>query len=196
MNAKTASGRRRLLILAALFLGPLAAAWLLYFGLDGWRPSGSAAHGELIAPVVPLPEVDAGLLTSAPAQPLFRGVWTLTLLGGDRCGEHCTHALVNVRQVRLAMGKDMDRIGRTLSVAPTAPGLDDLIAAHPGLVILDASDPAVRDLTAQFPDGRRAGEWIYLTDPLGNLMLRFPWDAPPEDIKADLKRLLRLSRIG
>ena len=104
MNAQTASGRRRLLILAALFLGPLAAAWLLYFGLDGWRPSGSAAHGELIAPVVPLPEVDAGLLTSAPAQPLFRGVWTLTLLGGDRCGEHCTHALVNVRQVRLAMG--------------------------------------------------------------------------------------------
>jgi hypothetical protein len=196
MNDTTGTGRRRLLTLAALFIGPLAAAWLLYFGLGGWRPTGSTAHGELISPVVSLPELAATTLTPAPQRPLFRGVWTLTLLGGEQCSEHCEHALVNARQVRLALGKEMDRIGRALISAPDAPQLDALIEAHPGLVVVDAGDPGWRELAARFPDAADSGEWIYLTDPLGNLMMRFAWDTPPADIKADLKRLLKLSRIG
>ena len=37
---------------------------------------------------------------------------------------------------------------------------------------------------------------IYLVDPLGNLMLRFPRDPDPSRMIKDLQRLLRYSRIG
>jgi hypothetical protein len=33
-------------------------------------------------------------------------------------------------------------------------------------------------------------------DPLGNLMMSYPGDAPPKSILTDLERLLKLSHIG
>jgi hypothetical protein len=37
---------------------------------------------------------------------------------------------------------------------------------------------------------------IYLVDPLGNLMMRFPRDPDPSRMIKDLQRLLRYSRFG
>ncbi|MDP4800593.1 MAG: cytochrome C oxidase subunit I, partial [Burkholderiaceae bacterium] len=37
---------------------------------------------------------------------------------------------------------------------------------------------------------------LWLVDPLGNLMMRFPTDADPTRIKTDLMKLLKASRIG
>jgi len=45
-------------------------------------------------------------------------------------------------------------------------------------------------------DGARAEDAIYLVDPLGNLMMRWPKDPDPKKISSDLKKLLKYSRIG
>jgi hypothetical protein len=37
---------------------------------------------------------------------------------------------------------------------------------------------------------------IYVVDPLGNLMMRYPEDPDPGRVIKDLERLLKLSRIG
>jgi hypothetical protein len=37
---------------------------------------------------------------------------------------------------------------------------------------------------------------IYIVDPLGNLMMRYPRDADPSKIKKDVVKLLKVSRIG
>jgi hypothetical protein len=37
---------------------------------------------------------------------------------------------------------------------------------------------------------------IYLIDPLGNLMMRFPKHADPNKVKKDLAKLLKASSIG
>ena len=50
-------GRRQLVALAALFFVPLAVAFWLYYGADGWRPGGGTNKGELIDPARPLPAV-------------------------------------------------------------------------------------------------------------------------------------------
>ena len=39
--------RRTLLVLAGVFLLPVAASFLLYYGV-GWRPAGSTNHGALL----------------------------------------------------------------------------------------------------------------------------------------------------
>ena len=44
--------------------------------------------------------------------------------------------------------------------------------------------------------GEPAGDHIYMVDPLGNLMMRFPANADPNLTKRDLAKLLRASRIG
>jgi hypothetical protein len=62
-------GRRTLLLLLALFIAPLVAAFALYYGI-GWRPASQSIHGELISPARPMP---------AGAQNL-RGDWSLLYL--------------------------------------------------------------------------------------------------------------------
>ena len=58
---------------------------------------------------------------------------------------------------------------------------------------LQAAAPA---LSAKLPATGAVSDHIYLVDPLGNLVLRYPRDADPTRIKKDLSRLLRASRIG
>ncbi len=53
MDESRRRGRRSLLILAAIFLLPVFAAFALYYG-KLWRPAGSASKGELIEPARPL----------------------------------------------------------------------------------------------------------------------------------------------
>jgi hypothetical protein len=48
---------------------------------------------------------------------------------------------------------------------------------------------------AQWDDGIGEGR-VYIVDPLGNLMMSYPSDAGPGDLYDDLRRLLRVSRIG
>lgn len=185
-GAQTRKGRRNLILLAVLFIAPLAAAWLLYFGGDGWRPSGSAAHGELIEPVVALPTAGSP----------FGDVWALTVTADTRCMAACADALVTIRQVRLSLGKEIDRIGRVLLIRRDPVLTTEIARDHPGLRIIDARGGAAADWRAQFPDHDDDGAWVYLVDPLGNLMMRFPAGIDPGDMREDLKRLLRLSRIG
>ena len=52
--------------------------------------------------------------------------------------------------------------------------------------------PVAREFPAE---GDRA-DHIYLLDPLGNLIMRYPKNADPKKMHKDLGRLLKYSRIG
>jgi hypothetical protein len=60
---------------------------------------------------------------------------------------------------------------------------------------LARTDPALRLLLTAGAWPLPAGQ-VYLIDPLGNLVLRYPPGFAPEGLGDDLARLLRLSRIG
>jgi hypothetical protein len=71
------------------------------------------------------------------------------------------------------------------------PG-DALLSQHPGLV-------AARIDPARWPALQGAGDIvrnIFMIDPLGNLILRYPADPDIKRMANDLDRLLRASRIG
>ena len=51
-----------------------------------------------------------------------------------------------------------------------------------------------RGSPGEFPGETR--DHIYLVDPLGNLMMRFPRDPDPSKMLKDLQRLLKYSGIG
>jgi len=184
--------------LAALFFVPLALSFYLYYGTS-WRPSGGAQHGELIDPARPLPEVALAQPDGTPTGGDFlRGDWHLVYVGDGACDPACREALVKARQVRLALDKDVSRVGRVFLYAGAAPEPGYLAAEHPDLVAASVDGEQGLTVLAAFPQDPpplSAGH-LYIVDPLGNLMMRYPADADPRAILTDLERLLRLSHIG
>lgn len=190
--------RLRLIGLAAIFFVPLALSFYLYYGTS-WRPAGTAQHGELIDPARPLPEVVLALADGSLAGPeLLRGDWHLVYLGAGDCSQPCRESLVKSRQVRLALDKDLDRVSRVFLYTGPLAAADYLAREHGDLAVAGLDSPAGVQLIAAFPGGDSAiaAGRLYVVDPLGNLMMRYPQDTAPKAILSDLERLLKLSHIG
>ncbi|MCS6947372.1 MAG: SCO family protein [Steroidobacteraceae bacterium] len=196
--APVARGRRQLLGLAALYFVPLGAAFYLYY-VGGWRPAGSTNHGELISPARPLPAASLTLIDGRAAPPdLLTGKWTLVYIGPQVCDRTCQSALINMRQTRLALAQDAVRVQRLFFAPDGCCDSAALQREHPGLVIVRAGDRDAAALLAQFPPGpvgQRAAN-LYIVDPLGNLMMRHDAAVRSRDLRDDLRKLLKLSRIG
>ena len=188
--------RAQVWILLAVFFVPLALAFLLYYGSGGWRPPGSTNHGELISPPRPLPSVTLPTPGGAPLAPeTWHGKWTLLYVGDGRCDGRCRAALVLMRQTRLALNADMTRVQRIFLATGNCCDRAYLDAEHPDLAIALADNDAGAQLLAAFPD--TADNFIYVIDPLGNLMMRHVPEPPPaKGLLEDLRRLLKLSHIG
>jgi cytochrome oxidase Cu insertion factor (SCO1/SenC/PrrC family) len=126
---------------------------------------------------------------------VFRGKWTLVYVGDGSCDANCRTTLVFMRQTRLSLNNEMTRVQRVLLATAGCCDLAYLMAQHPGLMALDASQAVAQPLLAQFPAEARA-QTLYIVDPLGNLMMRYDARLPPRGLLEDLKRLLQLSHIG
>jgi hypothetical protein len=173
-------GRVKLALLALFFALPAAAGWLAW-----WlhlAPGATDNYGTLIAPQ-PLP---------GEALAALRGRWVLVQIDGGACDAYCERKLYFMRQVRRATGRDMARVERLWLVTDDVAPAPALAAAIEGTVIARADS----GLVARFPAEGSAAAHIYLVDPLGNLMLRFPRDPDPSKMLKDLQRLLKVSRFG
>lgn len=186
-------GRMKLIALAVLFAAPLATAWLWFANVDRGAPAGSVAKGELIAPARPLGAfelagVDGG---AAVTDRTLDGRWTLVHVGGSRCDDACRDTLWAARQVHTRLGRDAVRVQR-LYLVVGADGVDDaayFATEHAGMLL-------ARVASADAAFGVLDQGSTYLIDPLGNLMMRYAPETTPKDLLDDLKRLLRVSRIG
>jgi cytochrome oxidase Cu insertion factor (SCO1/SenC/PrrC family) len=186
---------RMLAALAGLFLLPLAVAFWMYYATD-WRPARTVNHGELIAPVRSLPaaRLPAVIPDSAPAQ-LFHRKWSLVYVGDGRCEDACRQALYVMRQTRLSLNSEMDRVDRVFLVTSQCCAREFLAHEHPGLLVLDATGPSANSLLGVFPVNERE-QSLFVIDPLGNLMMRYDVRQNPKGLLQDLKKLLSLSHIG
>jgi cytochrome oxidase Cu insertion factor (SCO1/SenC/PrrC family) len=186
-------GRTVVIGVAALFFVPLLAAFYLYYA-GGWRPAGRTNHGELVTPARPLPIASFAQPDGKPAgETNFRGKWTLVYLGDGRCAEDCQRALWVMRQTRVLLAQDMDRVQRVFVAEQNCCNLSFLHAEHPGLALLTPLDAAA--WLAEFPRTDTAHS-LYVVDPLGNLMMRFDARQNPKGLLTDLQKLLKLSHIG
>ncbi len=183
-------GRRIAFAILALCAAPTAAAWLAYFV---WPPQSRLNYGELIeARAISDPELRT--LDGSPFRlSQLRGRWVLLQIDSGACAESCGKKLLFMRQARLAQGKDAERIERMWLLADAAPPDAALLRDHDGLRVARAPGGP---FLAEFPAARSPSDHIYLLDPLGNLMLRFPGDPDAQRMVKDLARLLRASRVG
>jgi cytochrome oxidase Cu insertion factor (SCO1/SenC/PrrC family) len=193
--------RRKLLLLAALFVLPMLVAYALYY--SGWRPEAVHPFGELVQPARPVEDAALVLLDGKPIRfSELRGKWTLVTFSAAECLSPCERNLVKMRQVIAAQGKEAERIQSMLIVkdAKTRDWLNYAIKDYPGMRAVVGPPEAVDALARQFalPVGSPLDNLnrVYLVDPLGNFMMSYPADADPTGMRKDLARLLRISRIG
>ena len=180
-------GRRQLLLLALVFFGPLLLAIVMYYTGNVNSDTQTINNGEFIKPPLTLDDklhFDTGT----------RGRWTLVYKTAGGCDDTCEKALIDIRQIRLATGREIDRIQRLLIIDAEPSNLTALREQHPGLKF--STDFGEAEATFNTAVSALANNKLYIMDPLGNIILRY---APAPDRKAflaDLKKLLKASRIG
>lgn len=180
--------RAKLVLLASLFALPIAASLVSYHLV---RPEPTANYGELIAP---RPVTAQSFEVSEGARFTFArlaGRWVLVVSDSGACAEACRHKLATLRQVRLALGRNASRVERVFVADDLArPAAGDL-RDFEGTVIVFT--PRGLSLPLGAANDRAH---IYLVDPRGNVMMRWPAGADRGRMVKDLQRLLKASQIG
>lgn len=179
-------GRAKLLLLAGFFLLPMVLSVLAY--RFDWAPGTTGNYGELIAPHVvpasPLARIEGGSIRITD----LKGKWVLLQFDAPACDAYCERKLYFMRQIRRAMGRDLERIERVWVIEGEGTPTASLVAATEGTRIVRSSDPAFTD---SFPAAQGRAAHLYLIDPRGNLMMRYPREPDPAGIIKDLQKMLK-----
>lgn len=188
--AKTRAGRWKMLLLLLVSASPVIASYFMYYVV---RPDGRRNYGELINPQRPLPAI-TGVDAQGRSVDLraLKDQWLLVSVGDSACDAACEKRLYLQRQLRETLGKEKERVDwvwlRT-GAAQLTPALAQ--ATAPATVLHVEAQTLAQWL--QPAEGQSIEDHLYVVDPIGNWMMRFPADTDPKKVKSDLERLLRAS---
>ena len=192
-GGRTRSGRWKMLAVLLVCLAPVVASYLAFYVV---RPEGRRNFGELINPQRALPDVVGTTLDGKPVNlRALKDQWLLVSVAHGGCEGQCATHLYLQRQLREALGKEKDRLDWVWLVSDAAP-VD--LALLPALKEATVIRVAAADLAAwlQPQEGRALQDHLYLVDPLGKWMMRFPARIDAQaavNVRRDLDRLLRAS---
>ena len=192
-EGRTRTGRWKMLVVMLVCAAPVIASYFTYYVV---RPEGRRNFGELMNPQRPLPDVMAHDLMGQPVNlTSLKGQWLLISTAAAACDDVCEHHLYLQRQLREGLGKDKDRLDWVWLVSDSAPVPDQLLPALKSARVLRVPQDDLRQwLEAQA--GHGLADHLYVVDPMGNWMMRFPPqldDTTAIKAKRDLDRLLRAS---
>jgi hypothetical protein len=186
----TLGPRAKLLLIVACFGLPIAASYLAYY-FSNPEPTGN--YGELLLPPARITTQPFGRMGDTTTWTFadLRGRWILAVSDSGGCPATCIEKLTTIRQVRLALGRKASRVERVFVAddlkRPDAPALQPF----EGMVV------AITPTGVHLPPGAANDRaHIYLVDPHGNVMMRWPAAADPKRMLKDLDRLLKASQIG
>jgi hypothetical protein len=187
--------QKTLLITALVFAAPLLLAILLFVKPDLVQ-LGTKNNGILVTPARPLDALSISVAGHPGDKSLLEGKWTWASFIAGSCDQSCADQLYKSRQVRLALGKDMDKGQRLLVQLGTPTELDPrLLEAHPDLIIAHTEQDAAWLRQFHLDGNIVETANIYLVDPLGNLMMYYPPGIEGPKILKDIQRLVRVSWI-
>lgn len=191
------SNRQNLILVMVVFALPVVVATLMY--VTGWKPSATGNHGELIQPARFVEELTLQSLdTKIVKFSELHGKWTMVYFDSAACPETCLKQLYNMRQTHIAQGKDQERIQRVfiLNDAIAVDALKAKLSEYADMRVLTGDKSVLSRLTQDFGiDSTKADQqgYIYLLDPMGNLMMRYAVGSDPAGMRKDLVRLLKYS---
>lgn len=188
---RTKKGRWKMLLVLLLCASPVIASYVTYYFI---RPEGRRNFGELINPQRVVPNLNANSLSGASVNlQTLAGQWLLVSVSGGACDAVCQKHLYLQRQMRESLGKEKDRLDWVWFVTDAAALPDALLPALKGATVLRL--PAEQITSWMQPAaGQQLADHLYLIDPMGNWMMRFPAGldaAAAKKAKGDIDRVMR-----
>jgi peroxiredoxin len=173
---------------------PIIASYFTFYVL---KPEKRNNYGTLIDQRAhPVPAMATTTLDGKPAAlDQFKGKWVMLMAAPGACGEACRKQLFAMRQLRLMQGKEMERIERVWLITDQEPLDTIVIREYDGTHMLRADAKSVANWLPADP-GTSVSDHIYMIDPLGHLMMRFPKDPEPRKVHKDIYKLLKASSVG
>ena len=192
-SQRTARGRFKMFVVLLICAAPVIASYFTYYVV---RPDTRRSFGELIEPQREMPALTA---TAADGRPVplqsLQGQWLLVSVGGGACAERCESNLYLQRQLRESLGQDKDRVDWIWLVDDQAPVREALRPAVAQATVLRLP----REQLARWLQpaaGHELADHLYVVDPMGHWMMRFPAALDRDGAakaKRDLERLMRAS---
>tara|TARA_R100001143_G_scaffold63489_1_gene70906 strand:+ start:527 stop:1198 length:672 start_codon:yes stop_codon:yes gene_type:complete len=197
-----------------LCIAPVVAALLAYYVPSlGLRPDEVTNYGKLVQPQRPTPPANELSLTTLDGEPFdlqsLQGQWVLLTADQGACPESCVEKLFILRNSHASQGKNVDRVVRVWLITDDTPVPSKVMQAYGSTIMLRAQpEQLARFLTTNTVDNadtlnqaQALTQPMWIIDPLGNLMLEFPPDDAPAEVRGpevrqDLSKLLYNSRIG
>lgn len=190
---RTRSGRWKMFVVMLVCAAPVIASYFMYYVV---RPEGRRNYGELVDPQRPIPSITGTDLAGRPVSlPTLQGQWLLVSVASGACDAACEKHLYLQRQLREGLGKDKDRLDWVWLIPDGAPVREELRPALQQATVLrvDAAKLAGWLSPAR---GQQLADHLYVVDPMGHWMMRFPAGqdlATAPKVRKDLERLMRAS---
>lgn len=190
---RTAGGRLRMLLVMLVCAAPVIASYLTFYVI---RPQSSRNFGELIQPVKTIPAIAAITLDGKTIDmQSLKGQWLLVSVSSGACAADCQKTLLFQRQIRASLGREKDRTEWVWLITDDEPVDTALRSGMTDAVILRVP-PTQLALWLEPSTGHALNEHLYLVDPRGDWMMRFPAGLTMDQaalLKKDWERLLRAS---
>lgn len=190
MNAPDIRQRNRnrnaLVLLVVIFFGGLLVAGALRF--SGWQPAGHKNHGELLQPAIDLRALTPRLADGGEYQwkPVERR-WRILVAPPSGCTDACVALSKQLDTVWQLFGRNADQVD-ILWLGPPPEGATRNAATR---VLRDDSALRARLPRWNVTDPAQ-GIPVYVIDPNGFVILRYPPGADPGGLRADVAKLLKL----
>jgi len=190
---RSRSGRLKMLLVLLVCAAPVIASYFTYYVI---RPEGRRNFGELIVPQKEIPAVQAQRLDGTPVElRSLQGQWLLLSVSGGACDARCQGNLYLQRQLRESLGKDKERMDWVWLIADGAEPPAAIVPALASATVLRVPEAVLQQWLAP-QAGRQLQDHLYVVDPLGHWMMRFPPQLAQADAakaRRDLERLMRAS---
>jgi cytochrome oxidase Cu insertion factor (SCO1/SenC/PrrC family) len=199
MNQQGKARRRPgviLFILILVFAIPLSIAWIMLKNND--MPGKTTNKGTLIDPPF---SVALLKIHNEKGDSFAKGRWAMLYFNPGQCKKSCQQGLLNMRQIRIATGKNMNRVERIILTDKTQDNsrLDRMIQTeYKGtrhlFITKETFDNTIQKHVKT--SGALKPGTIYLVDPMGNVIMVYKPNVAPNAIFKDIQRLLKVSQIG
>lgn len=185
-------GQLKLLLIIAIVIGPMVAAWVMV-KMDVGIPTTHTNRSTLVPEGVDVQDWTGAL------EPLGYGApWRLLVTAPGQCDQACMDLVQRARQIHVALNRDATRAQHVLLLghAEDEAWLEELKAEFPLVKVATLDNSAYQQSLQQHAPDLPSGVQLWLVDPLGAVVLQQGPDDPGKQLLEDLKHLLKLSKVG
>jgi cytochrome oxidase Cu insertion factor (SCO1/SenC/PrrC family) len=172
-----------MLVVAAV---SLFGSYFLFLAVRDEGGLGTVNNGAFVKP--PLTVAELPLVADRERPIDWSAHWWLITVAAGECEQPCVDTVHLLRQMHILLNKDADRVRRGLVLTGTVR--TDLRAEYPELALGRLPGLALTQQDRSLQPG------VYIVDPIGNFVFRYPLEVDGSAMLKDLKRLLKVSQIG